>query len=237
MKTLGVIGGLGPAATAYFMELIIKMTDAACDQEHLEINIYSKPSIPDRTAYILGKSKENPVQQMIAVGRKLAREGVDCIAIPCITAHYFHKELSENIDVQIIHAIYETRMELRRHDISRVGIMATDGTIQSKIFQDKLEAMGIQTFIPDEERQRLVMNLIYNEIKAGKPVDIEKFETVYSHLKNAGAEKVILGCTELSLVKREFQLGREYLDVMEVLARKAILLCGGKLKKEYETLI
>ena len=80
--TLGVIGGLGPIATAYFMELIIKMTDAACDQDHLDMIIYNSPRIPDRTSYILGRSDENPVKPMIEIGRKLAQQGADCISIP-----------------------------------------------------------------------------------------------------------------------------------------------------------
>ena len=92
---LGIIGGLGPMATAYFMELLINMTDAKCDQDHLEMIIYNCPSIPDRTAYILGKSNANPVVPIIKIGKKLKEQNVDCISIPCITAHYFHDEIEE----------------------------------------------------------------------------------------------------------------------------------------------
>ena len=93
--SLGIIGGLGPMATAYFMELLINMTDAKCDQDHLEMIIYNCPSIPDRTAYILGKSNANPVVPIIKIGKKLKEQNVDCISIPCITAHYFHDEIEE----------------------------------------------------------------------------------------------------------------------------------------------
>jgi aspartate racemase len=105
---LGVIGGLGPIATAYFYELVIQMTSAKVDQEHIEMLIFSKPSIPDRTEYILGKSKENPVHPMIDIGKLLVGMGADHIAIPCITAHYFHDILSEGIGAPIIHIIKET---------------------------------------------------------------------------------------------------------------------------------
>lgn len=88
---LGVIGGLGPLATACFLEMVTKMTDASCDQEHLEMIIYSAPGIPDRTAYILGRSPDSPVKPMIEIGRKLAREQVSCIAVPCMTAHYLYR--------------------------------------------------------------------------------------------------------------------------------------------------
>ena len=90
--TLGIIGGLGPIATAYFMELIIQMTDAKRDQDHLSMIVYNAPEIPDRTSYILGVSSRNPVWDMIEIGRKLAGQKVACISIPCVTAHYFHEE-------------------------------------------------------------------------------------------------------------------------------------------------
>ena len=92
-KTLGVIGGLGPMATAYYMELVIQMTDASCDQEHLNMIISSRPGTPDRTRYILGLSDENPAPVMIDAGRWLVAEGAEILAIPCITAHYFQKQL------------------------------------------------------------------------------------------------------------------------------------------------
>ena len=94
-KTLGVIGGLGPMATAYYMELVIQMTDASCDQEHLNMIISSRPGTPDRTRYILGLSDENPAPVMIDAGRWLVAEGAEILAIPCITAHYFQKQLEE----------------------------------------------------------------------------------------------------------------------------------------------
>lgn len=235
--TLGIIGGLGPIATAYFMELIIQMTDAARDQEHLPMIIYNSPKIPDRTSYILGNSKENPVWDMIRIGQKLAEEGVACIGIPCITAHYFHKELSENISVPIIHAIEETGMELKDNRIKSAGIMATEGTVHSRIFQDELEKMGIEVFIPEEGYQKLVTELIYKEVKAGKPVDLDKFQRVSAHLRKQGAQVLILGCTELSLIKKDFFIGPGYLDAMEILAQRCILRCQRQLKAEYRQLI
>lgn len=110
---LGIIGGLGPMATAYFMELLINMTDAKCDQDHLEMIIYNCPSIPDRTAYILGKSNANPVVPIIKIGKKLKEQNVDCISIPCITAHYFHDEIEEKTGCKVIHAIRDTSYMLK----------------------------------------------------------------------------------------------------------------------------
>lgn len=235
--TLGIIGGLGPIATAYYMELIIKMTDASCDQEHLEMIIYNSPRIPDRTAYILGQSQENPVDEMVSIGRKLAEQGAGCIGIPCVTAHYFHEELSKKIPVPIIQAIYETGVEIQKYNIKRVGIMATDGTVESRIFQRELEKLGMQAVLPDEAEQGYVMDLIYKNVKAGKAPDMEKFGRVSNHLREKGAQVIVLGCTELSLIKKEYEIGPGFADAMEILAQRSVIRCGGKLKKEYQNLI
>lgn len=235
--TLGVIGGMGPMATAYFIELIVRMTDGAKDQDHLPMIIYHSPKIADRTSFILGKSRENPVSDIIRIGRRLALQGAACISIPCITAHYFHRELSEQIPIPIIHGIRETALELLENHVKRAGIMATDGTIQSRLFQAQLEETGIETVVPDAGHQRMVMELIYQDIKAGKPVRPKQFQRVSAHLWERGAEAIVLGCTELSLIKKDFPIGGGYLDTMELLAQRSILGCQGRLKKEYQCLI
>ncbi len=236
-KTLGVIGGLGPIATAHFMELIIRMTQADTDQEHLDMIIYNRPSIPDRTGYILDPSRPNPLPEMVRVGNALALQGAGVIAIPCMTAHFFHRELSAQIHAPILHAIHETAVHLKMHGIERVGIMATDGTIQSGLFQRELKRHGITPLIPEPDGQNCVMHIIYDNIKAGRPADMDAFDFASRELWAQGAQAIILGCTELSLVKRDYPIGGGYLDAMEVLARRCVQACGGQLKAEYENLI
>lgn len=236
MKRLGVIGGLGPMATAYFLQLLIEMSDARTDQEHIEVILHSRPQIPDRTQYILGHSKENPMPPMAEVGRGLVSQGAEVIAIPCITAHYFQEELEAEIGVPILHAIEETALYLKGAGIERAGILATDGTMESCLFQKAFAASGLQWVTPDKAGQKQVMHLIYENVKAGRPVEISRFEEVSGQLFKEGAQAVLLGCTELSLIKRDHPVGPGILDVMEVLARKAVLSCG-HLKEEYERLI
>lgn len=236
MKTLGVIGGLGPMATAYFLQLLTQMTDAATDQNHMEILVHSRPQIPDRTRYILGKSEESPVPDMVETGKSLAVQGAEVLAIPCVTAHYFQKELETSIGIPIINAIEETAVYLQNRGYKQVGILATDGTIESGIFQKVLEKYGMDVTVPGSEEQSKVMHLIYNNVKAGKPLEYTLFQDVTDKLFGQGAEVILLGCTELSLIKKEFPLSKGFLDVMEVLARKAVISCA-RLKKEYEELI
>lgn len=237
MKRLGVIGGLGPIATAYFFELVIKMTNASCDQEHLEMVIYDCTSIPDRTSYILHKSDRNPLDKMVEIGLKLHKEPVEYIAIPCITAHYFYQDLQKKVQTPIINMVHETARYLKNRGIQTVGIMATDGTIQSELFQKEIEGFGMNAMIPSVEEQQKVMELIYNDVKANKPIEMEKFTSVKDYLQKNGAEVIILGCTELSLVKRDYDIGPGFIDAMEVLAMKSVELCGAPLKEEYHNLL
>lgn len=236
MRVLGVIGGLGPMATAFFMQMVIEMTQADTDQEHIGMIVYDCPSIPDRTSYILGKSHKNPETPMIAIGRKLAADGADLIAIPCVTAGYFYETLTKEIEVPIINVIEETVQYLVGQQIEAVGLMATDGTIQCGLFQKSLHQRGIRVVLPTEHAQRDVMHLIYRDVKATKPVEMNRFRRVTAELRREGAQVILLGCTELSMIRKDEQIGAGYLDVMQVLAKCSVERCG-ILKKEYRQLI
>lgn len=236
MKRLGIIGGLGPMATAYFLRMIVEMTEAETDQEHIEVLLHSRPQIPDRTRFILGLSDESPMPHFQEIGTQLVEQGADVIVIPCITAHFFKDALEEDIGCPIIHSIEETGRYLQQEGIQQVGIMATDGTIQSRLFRDILEKYDIRCVVPEPDCQKDVMHIIYNNVKKGLPIEMDRFEAVSSELISKGAQVILLGCTELSMAKRDHHLGAGYLDVMEVLARQAVITCG-TLKPEYEHLI
>lgn len=236
-KILGVIGGLGPMSTTYFMEQTIRMTDASTEQQNVDMIVYNFPSIPDRTGYILGSNLKSPLPGLLWAGRSLVRQDVDCIAIPCITAHFFYEELTEQIRIPILNGVAETVKHLKENGVASAGIMATDGTIFSGLFSQELLAQGIKPFLPSKQRQSDVMHLIYNNIKAGKPAEMKRFTAVEEELRQRGAEVIILGCTELSLIKRDHPLGPGFLDAMQVLARQAVLRCGKRVRKEYARLI
>lgn len=236
-KTLGVIGGLGPIPTAHFLELVFHMTDASCDQEHLDMIVYNTPSTPDRTAHILDSSAPDPLPKMLSAGQALSRQGVTCILIPCMTAHYFVPRLEPELSVPLIHGIKETVRHLKENGIQKVGIMATDGSIRTGLFQQELNRQGLAAIVPEKDAQEKVMHLIYKNIKAGKPAQMDKFFSAAEALKAQGAEAIILGCTELSLLKRDYEIGAGFIDAMEVLARQAILTCGKPLKPEFDCLI
>lgn len=223
-------------ASAYYLELVIRMTDAKRDQEHPEIILLNIPSIPDRTAYILGRSQESPLEPMVELGKQLKDLGATVLATPCITAHYFHEALQQGIGLPLIHGIRCTAQTLYDAGVRKVGLMATDGTVQSGIFQRQVEELGMELVLPGEEGQRGVMTLIYDQVKAGLEPDMALFAAIRDELRRKGAQAVVLGCTELSLLKKQQELGEGILDALEVLAKESVLACGKPVKAEFDQL-
>lgn len=225
-KTLGIIGGLGPMASAQFMELLTAMTAADTDQEHLEAILWSRPETPDRTAFLLGRSPEDPFPFMQETGRRLEQLGAQVLAIPCMTAHSFYDKLQASFSAELLNPITGCAELLKSQGMKKVGIMATDGTLQVGLFQQALSDAGIVPVTPDTEHQREVMRMIYEQVKSGRPVDIEAFHAVAHSMRVQGAACIILGCTELSVIKQTQEIGAGFLDAMEVLAAMAVTHCG-----------
>ena len=225
-QTLGILGGLGPMATVYFYDMLVRHTRAACDQDHLDVIISSRASTPDRTSYILGQSKENPFDIMARDAQRLVTFGADVLAIPCNTAHYFYDRLNETISVPILNMVEETVLEAKTHGCRRVGILATSGTVKTGTYARMCERHGLEFVCPDEAHQQDLMNVIYGDIKQGKRPDMARFFAVADSLKRQGCTRVILGCTELSIIKKDEKLDAFYLDSMSVLAKNAITTFG-----------
>ena len=219
--TLGVIGGMGPMATATFMQIIIENTDATRDQDHLPMLIRHIPYIPDRTSYILDRTKENPMPYILEAALQLQKDGVAEIAVPCVTSHFFHKDIQKELSIPMLNGVEDTAKSLQEMGCSKVGIMATDGTVKSRLFSEALGEYDLECIYPDEKHQKLVMDIIYGQVKSGKSVNEADVKQVLSYLYKLGANAVVLGCTELSLIPKNYLEG-ETLDVMEVLAKRCL---------------
>ncbi len=225
-KMLGILGGLGPMATAYFYELITAHTQANCDQDHIDMVISSAATTPDRTAFILGKVEESPVKRMVSEAKKLRRFGAELIAIPCNTAHHFYDAVSAAVDIPVLNIIEETVGFIAEKGYQKPGILATVGTVTTHAYQGVCERLGLSYAVPDEGHQQMLMDIIYNDIKTGKRADRKAFDEIVSTLVQQGCDCMILGCTELSLIKKAEGLDSRYVDSMEVLALRVIEACG-----------
>lgn len=216
---IGIIGGLGPLATVKFMELI----NERIDDDNVEIVVINDPTTPDRTSYILDNSKDNPVYKILYMVKKLEMANCSVIVMPCNTASYFYKEIKNATDIHFINIVLETVKYLAEKKIKKVGLLATKGTIKSKIYEDLLNEYGIECIIPNNQEQDIVQEVIYDGVKSNKDISLDDFYEVSNRLKKEGCEKIILGCTELSALRKMKGLYQEeYLDAMEVLADNTV---------------
>ena len=224
-KTLGVIGGMGPEATSYYYENVIAHTKASRDQEHIDMVILSHAAMPDRTEAIISGNSRRLINMLCNDARTLETLGVSNIAITCNTSHYFYDHIQRATRVPVINMIEESVSYAVRdfEDVKRVGIMATVGSINSKIYHIALRKAGVTPVKLSEERQKDVMSLIYDDVKAGKPGDRRKFDRVVSEFMRKGCDVIILACTELSVFKGKHDVPSICLDAMDVLVKESIL--------------
>lgn len=233
-KILGVLGGMGPAASARFCEAVTEFTFAEREQEHMELLLLSTPQIPDRTEYILGRSQHSPLPAMQKAALRLAAAGAEIIAVPCNTAEYFYAELSAVCPVPILRTAAESARFAAMRGVRKLGIMATEGAIKAGIYQKALAEHGVAYALPCERTQRQISELIYAQIKKGMPCKSGVLEGAARELRAKGCDAAVLGCTELSLAmaddKNEF-----FIDSLSVLAARAVSLCGYPLSEKGKT--
>lgn len=231
---VGVLGGVGPLATAYFLQLVVSLTRAERDQDHLDMVVLDHATIPDRTAYVLGESADDPGPVLARDARRLEAFGASFLVMPCNTAHHFTRQILDAVAVPFV-SILDVTVDAalaRVPGLSCVGLLATAGTVASRVYQDAFEARGVHAVVPDEEDQAVVTSVIYDQVKAGRPADTEALRGVVDRLRRRGAQAVVLGCTELSVVAVDHDLLADpfYVDSMDQLARATILRAGHEVR-------
>jgi aspartate racemase len=196
-KTVGVLGGMGPAATVEFFRRLVAATPAESDQQHLHILIDNDPSVPNRTEAILGGGR-SPEATLIAMAKRLERAGANLLVMPCNTAHHYVEAIRAEVTVPVLDMVVETA---RRVEVRRVGLLATTGTIRAGLFRRACVARGTEVIVPGDEGQRIVMTAI-GSLKAGMAPEpsTSRIVEVVGRLRDQGAQAVIAGCTELSLL-------------------------------------
>ena len=232
-KTIGILGGMGPLATADLYRKIIERTRADRDNEHIRVYIDGNAAIPDRTAAIL-HGGEDPVPEMLSALRHLEACGADCIIMPCNTAHYFLPRLREQTALPILDMQRITAAVCReRFPGKTAAILATDGTVQSGLYDRALDAEGVRWMHPGEYEQKTLMHLIYGVVKASRPMEPEKehWDAILDTLRGQGADLFILGCTELPVLAGVLPSEGPFLDPTDELAKAAIRFCGYEVKE------
>ncbi len=228
---LGVLGGVGPAATVDFMRKVVRLTQAARDQDHIKMVVEQNPQIPDRTANLIG-SGEDPTIPLLATCKRLEGDGADAVAIPCNTAHAYVDRIQPHLGIPIVNMLTEVVAHLRSQlpGVARVGLLATTGTVASGVYREVIEAAGLSLLVPDAACQARVMEAIYGAagVKAGFTGGAcsAHLAAAIEHLAAQGAQAIILGCTELPLIELDPALreARVLIDPTEILAARCVAL-------------
>ena len=229
MKRLGILGGMGPAASAEFICRLIQQTVANCDQEHIPFVLWNEPRTPDRSTSMRA-GNDYPLPYLKEGILSLKSVGCDYIVIPCNSAHYWYDELAK-LDIPIIHIVDSVVDELKSLDIlnQTIGVMGTQGTIEYGIYQHRLESQGWKCIVPDSSEMDYFVQPAIDFIKAGKLVEANLLLVkVIDSLISRGAKAVVLGCTELPLAVRELeQNGIPLVNSIDSLVKKAIFATKG----------
>ena len=227
-KTSGILGGMGPLATADLFQKIVLLTKADTDREHIRVYIDSNANIPDRTAAILSGG-EDPVPEMASALRHLEACGADCIIMPCNTAHYFLPRLQAMTKIPFLSILTAAAEACKAQFPGKtVGILATRGTLAANLYQEALAQAGVPYLVPDAPAQDALMRVIYDGVKAGKGPDSYRadFLTVLEQMSAGGAEVFLLGCTELPLAAEALNIDLPTVDPTAELAKASIRFCG-----------
>lgn len=227
---LGVLGGMGPAATVTFLDALVRATPASSDQEHIDTVVLSHAGVPDRTARLLDPAQPDPTPYLMGDLELLARLGAACAVIPCNTSHAF---LPDDLPLPLLSLVRvgaeaaAARAREAGSSTPRVMLLATDGTRLSGVYQDALADLGAQALLPDEAGQREVMSVIYDRVKAGLEVSTADLLDLLERLRG-DADAVLLGCTELSVLAEQAGplLPRYAVDAQAALVARVVAELG-----------
>jgi aspartate racemase len=200
MKRLGILGGMGPAASAEFVTRLIRQTPASHDQEHIPFVLWNEPRIPDRSTSMRNGDNQ-PLLWLLQGVQALKTVGCDHIVIPCNSAHFWYNEMAR-FGVPILHIVDSIADQLRalHLDHETIGVMGTQGTIEHGLYQSRLESQGWTCIVPDCAEMDFFVQPAIDLIKAGKIMESQLLLMKVIHsLIDRGAKAIVLGCTELPL--------------------------------------
>ena len=225
-KNVGIIG-VAPDSRAHLLKRITELTPVRCEQDHLHVVIDSNPEIPDRTGFLLEKN-ESPLPLLLESVARLEQAGVEIVGIACNTAHYWHSQLQDATEMQILNLVELVAEEAARRTQpgELAGILATTGTVRMRLYEKALAAAGRKSLVPEEADQTKLMECIYGQrgIKLGHVQENRAvIEEIWEHLAERGAKVAIVGCTELMLPFRR-DCGLPLVDPISALAGRIVEL-------------
>lgn len=229
MRKIGILGGMGPLATADIFKKIVLLTDANSDNEHIPILIDNNTLVPDRTEFIIGNGK-NPAKYLVKSAINLELMGADVIIMPCNTAHYFYDEIVKYISIPFLNIIEETaKYILKNYKYKkRIALLSSKGTYASLIYQNIFDKYKIDLVIPSKKNQKIIMELIYSIKKGNYNLNKNKYIDIVNEFLDNDIDLFILGCTELPIAFKLLDFNVNFIDPTTILALSAIEYVGKK---------
>ena len=230
---LGVLGGMGPLATADFLEKLVRLWPAEKDQDHPQVVVFSNPKIPDRVGSILGTSTTSPLPALVESAKRLQEFGAQLLCMPCHTAHFWYPQMVQILDVPFLHIAEITCKEIlhtETKDRNKVGVLATRATLQAKIYQDRFSEHGVSLTLPDQVHMEYVLPAIA-AVKRNAMVEAgELLTSSINQFVQQGVDVVVLACTELpiALEYADPSVRKHCIDPTESLARACVNTLRGQ---------
>ncbi len=230
-KTVGILGGMGPEATLDLMMRVIRATPALDDADHIRMVVDNNPKVPSRIKAIIEGTGESPGPCMADMADRLARWGVDFIAIPCNTAHYYYDAVAAAVDVPVLNIIDLTTDAIFRENknIRTVGLLASTAVIMTEQYLQRFKKLGIELIWPSKPQQSRLMAAI-KTIKTGEtgPEVREVLQCAGTELAHQGAQALIIACTELSVIAGSLDAGPKVYDASQVLAETIVRMAKNR---------
>lgn len=209
-----VLGGMGTLATESFIRLVNRAVPTHTDQDFLDYVVFNDASVPDRTAFILGRSDDDPFPVLADDVAKATAMGAAFIVLTCNTAHVFHERLQALTDVPILHmprgAVAKLAASYPGERCRRVGFLGTEGSRASGVYRRAVEEAGYTFVEPDQGLQDRITSLIYDDVKGSGDLNLARYESVLRDMLDPSGpchcDALILGCTELSVLNEAFPM-------------------------------
>lgn len=227
-KTVGVIGGMGPEATIELMQRVVRATPADDDSDHIHMLVDNNPKIPSRIQHLLEGTGENPGPTIAAMARGLEQGGADFLVIPCNTAHFYHHYAQDAVSIPVWNMIELSLQQIKilNPAATSVGLLASTAVRKIQLFEPFFKAQGQELVYPDEHTQDLVMNLIRSVKSASYSEDqLQEYNQHIALLEEDGAQSLLLGCSELSVLKDRHEQQLPVIDTLQILANSIVDHC------------
>jgi aspartate racemase len=222
-KVVGVIGGMGPEATVDFMHRLVARTPARDDADHLHVLVDNNPKIPSRIAALIEGAGEDPAPVLCDMAKGLQAQGADFLVMPCNTAHYYLPAIAGSVSIPMLDMVLLAIQKLAGASAGRIGVLASPAVRMVGLYKTRMKQAGLQTVFPEPQDEKTLLGII-KAVKAGRLDDKHRqdYGKVAGHLLDAGADVLLVACTEFSVIGPPAGAACLVVDALDVLVEATI---------------